>query len=292
MNVAGNKLNDSLDDLFADRAIDAQPKAQTTPPASYQAPDYTEPCKKCGGSGRFQRGRFVGQCYTCKGKGKQSFKTSPQTRQAAVAKRAQDKERAFFAWTQEFKAEYEWIQRSAFGDRPFGFAVDLNKALHQYGSLTDGQLAAVRKCIIKEEARNAERQAATVARIEAAPAVTVDKVEAAFDKAREKGLQKLKLRLGDFVFSAKNPTTIYVKVAPGRFQDTYLGKIVGGKFLASRDCSPEQVTAIQEAAADPEAAAIAYGKRFGTCSCCGATLTNPASIALGIGPICASKWFS
>ena len=30
-----------------------------------------------------------------------------------------------------------------------------------------------------------------------------------------------------------------------------------------------------------------YGRRTGTCCCCGATLTNAVSIEAGIGPICA-----
>jgi hypothetical protein len=34
-----------------------------------------------------------------------------------------------------------------------------------------------------------------------------------------------------------------------------------------------------------------YGLRTHTCGCCGRTLTNPDSIAMGIGPICAAKHF-
>jgi len=34
-----------------------------------------------------------------------------------------------------------------------------------------------------------------------------------------------------------------------------------------------------------------YGIRTHTCGCCGRTLTNPDSIEMGIGPICASKHF-
>lgn len=33
-----------------------------------------------------------------------------------------------------------------------------------------------------------------------------------------------------------------------------------------------------------------YGKKTGQCSCCGRTLTNQASIDLGIGPICMEKY--
>lgn len=36
--------------------------------------------------------------------------------------------------------------------------------------------------------------------------------------------------------------------------------------------------------------AKAWGALYGTCCCCGATLTNETSIAAGIGPICGSRF--
>lgn len=42
--------------------------------------------------------------------------------------------------------------------------------------------------------------------------------------------------------------------------------------------------------ADPAAAAVEYGHRTGSCCICGRTLTDPESIAAGIGPICAGKF--
>lgn len=42
--------------------------------------------------------------------------------------------------------------------------------------------------------------------------------------------------------------------------------------------------------ADPKAAAIEYGHRTGSCCVCGRTLTNPESVAAGIGPICAGRF--
>lgn len=53
---------------------------------------------------------------------------------------------------------------------------------------------------------------------------------------------------------------------------------------------PERIIAICEAiAADPQKAAVEYGKQLGECSMCGRTLTDADSIAAGIGPICAAK---
>ncbi len=40
--------------------------------------------------------------------------------------------------------------------------------------------------------------------------------------------------------------------------------------------------------ADPITIASAFGRATGRCCCCGRTLTNPDSIAAGIGPICAA----
>ena len=35
--------------------------------------------------------------------------------------------------------------------------------------------------------------------------------------------------------------------------------------------------------------AKAFGHQFGVCCCCGATLTDPKSVAAGIGPVCAKR---
>jgi uncharacterized protein DUF6011 len=46
---------------------------------------------------------------------------------------------------------------------------------------------------------------------------------------------------------------------------------------------------LRKIANDPLAAAQLYGRLIGECGICGRTLTDPDSIALGIGPICAEK---
>lgn len=48
---------------------------------------------------------------------------------------------------------------------------------------------------------------------------------------------------------------------------------------------------LERIAEDPLAASKAYGKELGRCGVCGRTLTDPESIAAGIGPICAAKSF-
>lgn len=46
---------------------------------------------------------------------------------------------------------------------------------------------------------------------------------------------------------------------------------------------------LRKISADVKAAAIRYGKELGVCSVCGRTLTNPESIAAGIGPVCEGR---
>jgi hypothetical protein len=72
--------------------------------------------------------------------------------------------------------------------------------------------------------------------------------------------------------------------------DLYLGKVLGGRFQKSRDCSPEVALEVVDLAADPQAAAIAYGKKFGKCSVCAKELSDPESVARGIGPVCAERY--
>ena len=65
--------------------------------------------------------------------------------------------------------------------------------------------------------------------------------------------------------------------------------MLNGRLLATRECGEERQAAIVRAAADPLAAAIAYGKEFGQCAVCGRELSDPVSIERGIGPICADN---
>ena len=124
----------------------------------------------------------------------------------------------------------------------------------------------------------------------AAAAIDVSAIVTAFSVAYDKGIKRPKLRLGEFQFSrapdhGKNAGSIYVKKG-----DAYLGKVTDSKFLASFACDAPTKEEVIAVAADPATAAKAYGQRTGSCSCCGRELTNAESIALGIGPICASRF--
>jgi len=251
---------------------------------------YTEICRKCGGSGRVRIGYTYPRletCFACKGAGKFERKTSPEARAKAKASTAARKERAKADNLEGFKTEhpvvFAWLEESA---PTFGFAASLLDGVRKFGSLTPGQLAAAEKAITR---RN-EARAARAAREAAAPVVDIDRIARAFDAAQTSGIKRPKLALGDFRFSLAPATGVNAGALYVKTGDLYLGKIAGGKFTRSRDCSDAQQADILVACADPFAAAVAHGQRTGQCSCCGRELTNAESIALGIGPICRANW--
>lgn len=131
----------------------------------------------------------------------------------------------------------------------------------------------------------------------APPVVKLEAVEAAFTRAKSAGVQYPRLLLGRFVFSpagaaSANAGGIYVKdyAEAGGVPGRYLGKVLGGKFMKSRECLPKDEAEILDVCKDPKAAALNFGRRTGRCSVCNRTLTDPVSIANGIGPVCASRF--
>ena len=116
-----------------------------------------------------------------------------------------------------------------------------------------------------------------------------------FQAAKSRGLKRLTLRLsGVSVKPNRDLTTLWVtsqtETEEGNYgpQPKYLGKVTPNR-LDSR-LSDEVKAVLLEAASDPLTAAVRYGKETGSCSCCGRDLTNPDSIAAGIGPICREKY--
>lgn len=76
--------------------------------------------------------------------------------------------------------------------------------------------------------------------------------------------------------------------------DAYLGKLTrDGRLVLSGALGEQGVIALEQqlidAAADPQAAAINYGKVSGRCACCGRDLSDPVSVWGGIGPVCLER---
>jgi Family of unknown function (DUF6011) len=305
--------NNPLDDIFAAFEHDnfEQAPAPAAPerkiPFTNTPAAFTENCPKCGGSGIFvfNNGR-TGQCFTCQGRGKLSFKTSAADRAKARERNAEkvvqkriDKQASINAFKTEQPAVWAWMlenEKLNGTGKEFGFAVQMFEALTEYGHLTERQLAAAQACIAKREAARAARAAEAT---QAAPAVDnagIDRLKAAFDHAMNKagakgrGLRNPRITIGDMTISpakatSANPGALYVKSGTD-----YLGKIKDGRFMAIPACTSEQQAKILAFVADPKAAAEAYGKETGVCCICNATLTNAESIERGIGPICAERY--
>lgn len=254
--------------------------------------EWTNPCAKCRGTGRFfsYTGREVGPCHLCKGTGKLTFKTSPEARakktfSTAVAKvRKIETHKADFA--AEHPAEWAWLQAAA--GRGFAVAVDILAAVAKFGSLTEGRMAAVQRFM----AQDAQRVEARAVVAETAKGIDVSRIAELFSTARSNKLKKPVLRVAEIELAlanehGKNPGAVYVR-RPA--DDTYLGKIVGGIYEPSFKAQAADIEAVKATAANPLELAIAYGQRTGNCSCCGRTLTNHTSVELGIGPVCRTKW--
>jgi hypothetical protein len=291
-------FNDDID--FGGDELEALIAAPARVAPAVPAPEPALPwqnCGKCNGRGVY--GHF-GTCFACGGKGGKNYKTAPAVRAKARVQAEGRKLAAQVDNIQAFKtaypAEWAWIEdrvkwelTKATGGQDFG--QNLRAAVVKYGELTEGRLAAVRTNMAK---RAAALEAAGQ-RVATAPKIDVARIEQAFATAAGNGLKRLTLRLATeaghtFTFTpakatGANPGAIYVKAG-----QEYLGKIVAGAFKCVATCGDERRDEIVAAAGDPAQAAIAYGKLVGRCSICNAELTDPESIARGIGPICQERY--
>lgn len=239
------------------------------------------PCSKCGGSGRFMAytGRLLGNCFACKGTGKIT------ARQAGAVKAKVTKEENRRTWFSDHATEVEYMRERA--DRWPLMQSFLDQA-NDRGSLSEKQIAVVHSAMAKDSAKKEERAAERVA---AAPTVDIAALAAIFAKAVDNDIKRPIYRADRVILKLNRAKdVIYVTTTEG---DTYLGKIDGGKFMATyagRNAGFDVTADLLAIAADPLAESIKYARRTGACGVCGITLVDPVSIRAGIGPICAGKW--
>lgn len=89
--------------------------------------------------------------------------------------------------------------------------------------------------------------------------------------------------------AAKFPGSI--NISSGGFNSTFYGRIyLDGKFEPSRNCTDEIKNFVIEFAKDPIGIASAFGHRTGNCCFCVKKLTDPRSIEVGYGAICAKHF--
>jgi hypothetical protein len=170
---------------------------------------------------------------------------------------------------------------------PGRFAASLWQQSHQRG-LSPAQLAWAHKLscdLLQAESAESENSGEP----------QFSRLFEAFKAAKIRGLKRLTMRFsGVIVKPSKDLGSLWVLSATEKvegdygLQPKYLGKVTPN-CLDSR-LADDVKAVLLEAASDPLTAAIRYGRETGSCSCCGRDLTNPVSIAAGIGPICREKF--
>ncbi len=253
-------------------------------------PTYLETCKKCGGSGKVTFGWVhyrSGTCFACKGVGHFERKTSPEKREARrvskavrAAKATEDRAAAF---ADQHPNEYMWLAKGA--EAGNDFARSLLEGVRRFGHLTERQMSAVQRGIMRDIERADEKKA----REAAAPVVETGALEAAFNTARGAGAARVSLTFGGMKIKPAKETSANAGALYVTEEGRYLGKVMGGRFLRVRECTQEQEAKVVSLLADPKGFATQYGKETGVCCVCNRTLTDPVSVANGIGPICADK---
>lgn len=163
------------------------------------------------------------------------------------------------------------------------FAADLAA---KFSRLSDKQYAWAHKLAVDYISREEESSA---------EGAQFSRLFEVFKAAKARGLRRLTMRFsGVIVKPSKDLGSLWVlsdtETEEGNYgpQPKYLGKVTPQR-LDSR-LADDVKAVLLEAAGDPLTAAIRYGKETGACSCCGRDLTNPDSIAAGIGPICREKY--
>lgn len=117
-----------------------------------------------------------------------------------------------------------------------------------------------------------------------------DALERAF--ARMSGItrQDIKFRIAEFLFRQKAWRPDQIKVFAGR---THIATIINHRFIPNpltTASGPEVQREALRILENPKQAAIDHGKTSGACAICGRPLSDPASLLLGIGPICLNNF--
>lgn len=164
------------------------------------------------------------------------------------------------------------------------FALSLAEQVRKGRALSERQLTAAYESM----QRDADREAQFKAQRAAEPVCATAMLDA-LQAIRSSGLKYPRIDCAGYRFSlapmnGSNAGAMYVKRADGE----YLGKVTpDGQLYARIDAAErEQLLAVL---ADPETALKAHGDKTGQCGVCRRELTNEASIARGIGPICAER---
>ena len=257
---------------------------EDTPIPLKQSAEKRYPCGQCAGTGLYQGVRVHQEktkCFACRGKG--FFKTDPRKLEKARQQRAKKKADAIAeaqAQNNSSPVYAQVVSMATWND----LASSLLEQHNAGRAWSEKQIAAIASMVARMEERRAQRAAE-------AQSVDLSSIVQMFVSARESGYKRpiyraegLKISLAPE--SSANAGALYIKTA----DDEYIGKVVDGKFICTREASDEHKAALAVIAENPGEAAIRYGRQTGKCACCGRALSNAESIELGIGPICRERW--
>lgn len=291
VNRDGVDFSDLNADLDAERTAEAVAGGES--PGAFHAfyGDHKAPsgviCPKCKGCGRFRvQGRFQsfdkGPCFTCDGTGSISAEKAKSlaTRERNRIAREREQAAARAEWVTRHEDVLAWIRKK---DGFNTFATKMSNILGEGKSLTVGQVEAIRKIIADDAARQQKHATNVAASSPAGSGVDLTNVPAG-RYAVPNGDTRLKVLIRKPEAPGKWAGWVFVSDAAEYGQRQKYGSQAPGKSYSGKI-----VAEMRTIAADPKAAAIAYGKLTGTCSICGRALENEESVARGIGPICADK---
>lgn len=161
-------------------------------------------------------------------------------------------------------------------ERNLDACVSIAAALRRYGNLTEKQASYARALIgwsleaADKPAAQQKKLPATLAVVRPFARVTIGEIR--FSKKR-----------GEDFFWIKSADVLVGKL------DAEGVALFQGRITAAGLDKAEIAAQLDRIEADPAAALKAHGDATGACGCCGLELTNPESIARGIGPICWRK---
>lgn len=285
---------DFVGDLIENEAdLQIVKTAPTKKPTGYSPVRFK--CESCRGTGFWQGGtnrHGNSKCNACHGLG--YFVTSQAERDKIRAAKISKKNRTIDEGVQAFKAAHpdmfkELMGANRYPEEANGFIVSIAQQLFSKGFLTENQTGAWYRGKAKLAQIQEARKVESAAKSGQADLTPIRKM---FETAVSNGFKKpiyraegLKISLAPT--SGRNAGALYVVEIEG---DAYQGKVFGVQFQAVGSANSETLPRLQAIAANPFEAAVRFGQRTGTCSCCGRKLTNKISIDLGIGPVCREKW--
>lgn len=133
--------------------------------------------------------------------------------------------------------------------------------------------------------------------VQARPVVTVKaaSIVAFLTAARERGLKFPKVRFlaprgGEMRLSLAGASSKYPGAVQVKIDGEWIGRVGADGVVAGRAMDAMVVATITAIAADPAAAAKAYGAMMSRCSFCGLALTDAGSAEVGYGPVCAKHY--